>query len=151
MKNLDFAIHAIDLSKKFINSLNNEDFKKFAPTISSLNNDSEQLSLGFSTFGLKLYYMLGEWDKLSNSQKKEWIDYINSFQKNYKNLPKNSLDNVLKNHYSKFSLSSFLKDLIRSILNFLPIFNMIQTVLSLKKLLMLRPNKPSQQSTKWAL
>ena len=58
MKNLDFAIHAIDLSKKFINSLNNEDFKKFAPTISSLNNDSEQLSLGFSTFGLKLYYML---------------------------------------------------------------------------------------------
>ena len=103
MKNLDFAIHAIDLSKKFINSLNNEDFKKFAPTISSLNNDSEQLSLGFSTFGLKLYYMLGEWDKLSNSQKKNGLTTLIHFKKTIKIYLKILLDNVLKNHYSKFS------------------------------------------------
>lgn len=123
MKNLDFAQHAIISSKKFIKRLNNEDFKKFAPTLSSLGNGSKILSLGFSTFGLKLYYMLGEWDKLSDIEKKEWIDYINSFQKNYKNLPKNSfLDSVLINHYSNFSLSGFFKDTIRSILNFLPIF-----------------------------
>ena len=134
MKNLDFALHAIDSSKKFINSLNKKDFKKFAPTKSSLNNGSELLSLGFSTFGLKLYYMLGEWDKLSDSERKEWIDYINSFQKNYKNLPKNSfLDNVLINHYSKFSPSSLLKDLIRSILNFLPIFQYDTNSIKFKK------------------
>ncbi len=118
MKNLKFATSSIESSREYLKTLNSNDYKNFKPAKSGLTKNGESLRLGFSTYGLKLYFMLGEWDKLSNSDKKEWIDFLNSFKKNYKNFPKNSfIDDTLYNHYTKFSISNSSKDIIRSTLN----------------------------------
>lgn len=118
MKNLKFATSSIESSRDYLKTLNSNDYKNFKPANSGLTKNGELIRLGFSTYGLKLYFMLGEWDKLSDSNKKEWIDFLNSFKKNYKNFPVNSyIDDTLYDYYRKFSISNLSKDIIRSSLN----------------------------------
>tara|TARA_B100000989_G_scaffold166659_1_gene124589 strand:+ start:1815 stop:2921 length:1107 start_codon:yes stop_codon:yes gene_type:complete len=118
MKNLNFAISSIESSREYIKSLNRDDYKIFMPATSGLTKNGEMLRLGFSTYGLKLYFMLGEWGKLSELNKKEWIDYLNSFKRNYVSFPNNSfIDDTLYDYYTKFSIAITSKDLIRSTLN----------------------------------
>ena len=64
MKNLNFAISSIESSREYIKTLNINDYKIFMPATSGLTKNGESLRLGFSTYGLKLYFMLGEWRNL---------------------------------------------------------------------------------------
>tara|TARA_Y100000389_G_C17470258_1_gene529832 strand:- start:10032 stop:10970 length:939 start_codon:yes stop_codon:yes gene_type:complete len=78
--------------------------------------------------------MLGEWENLSDSYKLEWVQYINSFQKNYKNLPKNSfVDDIVYNFYTQKTLKSLSKDNLRKILNLLPMYNFETNDIKFKK------------------
>jgi hypothetical protein len=134
MKNLSFALKAVDSVPSYIMSLNSKDIKSFVPSKEGLTLDGQNLALGLSTYGLKLYYMLGEWHKLNESYKLEWINFINSFQKNYKNLPKNSfVDDVVHNFYTHKDISMLSKDSLRKILNLLPNFNFETNDIKFKK------------------
>jgi hypothetical protein len=124
MKNLDFAVNALDSVFDYVRTLNEIDYKSFKPSKGGLTDQGKRLTLGFSTYGLKIYYMLGEWDKLDKTNQNDWTNFINSFQKSYKNFPDNSfIDDVLYQHFNTPSLKSKSKDFGRNIFNLLPKYN----------------------------
>jgi hypothetical protein len=87
--------------ENFIKSLkkNTTDYSYY-PALKGLTNHGKNLELGFSCYALKIEYMLGHIDNINNIQTREWVDYLNSFQKNVKNLPENSyVDNELLEAY----------------------------------------------------
>ena len=53
---------------------------RYLPCVSGATDHGEKVSLGFSCFALKIYYMLGLWDKLPRTDQEEWVSYIKSFQ-----------------------------------------------------------------------
>ena len=50
---------------------------KFSPVLEGATKAGEELSLGFSCYVLKCYYMLGLWEKLDSETQSDWIDYLN--------------------------------------------------------------------------
>jgi hypothetical protein len=54
---------------------------KFIPCVKGVTKIGKEASLGFSCLALKLYYILGLWEKTEKSQKNNWVDYINNFQR----------------------------------------------------------------------
>lgn len=52
----------------------------YLPCKSGSTAVGKKISLGFSCFGLKTCYMLGLWDKLSDTDRRSWGNYIKSFQ-----------------------------------------------------------------------
>lgn len=84
-----------------------------------LNQNGKNLKLGPSCFGLKIFYMLNFWEKLDQKDKNEWANYINSFQKDIKNLPKNSfVDDAVLDFYMSNKIKNILQDPIKRLLNF---------------------------------
>ena len=74
------------------------------------------------TFGLKMYYMQGEWKGMPSDKKSEWIKFINSFQKNKVGLPKNSyVDEVVFDFYRKSSPKQELKTSLKNCKYFIKI------------------------------
>jgi hypothetical protein len=55
---------------------------QFNPCLNGLTKVGKNARLGFSCFALRIYYILGLWDKFDEDIKSEWIDYILSFQIN---------------------------------------------------------------------
>ena len=77
--------------ENFLNLLKDKSDKfKFSPTTEGVTKLGNELTLGFSCYALKCYYMTGFWEKLDDKTQTEWKNYINSFQQNYDGLPKNS-------------------------------------------------------------
>ena len=54
---------------------------KFYPVLAGATDEGLKISLGFSCFALKIYYILGLWDTLPKPEKNAWIHFILSFQK----------------------------------------------------------------------
>ena len=52
----------------------------FRPCLTGATVAGERAALGFSCFGLKIYYTLGLWDALPDSQRRDWLDFIRSYQ-----------------------------------------------------------------------
>tara|TARA_B100000123_G_scaffold80489_1_gene57905 strand:- start:2202 stop:3305 length:1104 start_codon:yes stop_codon:yes gene_type:complete len=105
----------------FLNNLKKpeEDFS-FFPALKGLTNDGKKLSLGFSCYALKIYYMLGKTKNIDNLV--DWAVYINSFQRDEKGLPRNSyVDSHLKASYEEIDFISSSKESIKALLNFLSI------------------------------
>ncbi len=70
----------VDL-KKFMQSLRREkSIGRFLPCARGYTEAGQKISLGFSCFALKIYYMLGWWDELESGDKKTWIQYLKSYQ-----------------------------------------------------------------------
>ena len=90
MRNSQFFIDAITGTQDYIYSLKKEDSFSFYPSNNGLTKYGEKLELGFSNYALKLYFMLGIWKQLENPEKENWKNYINSFQSDIANFPKNS-------------------------------------------------------------
>ena len=109
----------------FLETLKHEDNKFcFYPAKEGLTKGGKELKLGFSCFGLKVYYILGYWDNLSTEDKEAWGSYINDFQKIKKMYPKNSyIDEALVSNYLKLNPKRLHKDLAKIILNNLNIKN----------------------------
>ena len=94
----------------------------FFPALNGLTEEGQKLSLGFSCYALKINHMLGKLEKIDNLG--DWANYINSFQRDEKGLPKNSyVDNHLKESYENFNFISSSKESLKVILNFLKIKN----------------------------
>ena len=125
MNKLNFPTHFQDNLHSFIESLQKEDENfLYFPTNIGLTQDGKNLSLGFSTYVLKLFYMTGLWDDLSKPVRDKWIENINSYQKNHQNLPINSyIDQTLLNFYKKPPISKKIKNSIKKQLSFLSTVN----------------------------
>ena len=124
MKNLEFISKVPEDVKSYLYKLQKNDRVSFLPSLSGLTREGEQLQLGFSTYGLKLYYMLGIWDELDKNHKDQWSKFINSFQQNNKSFPENSyVDPVLLGNYKNYNLKKSSIDLIKKTMNFSSKYN----------------------------
>ena len=75
---------------EFTKLLERSDKYCFNLTKNSNNRQGELISLGFSCYALKVFYMTNEWSNLSNQDKDKWINFINSFQVDALEFPKYS-------------------------------------------------------------
>ena len=102
----------------FLSQLERGNFYDFNPALQGVTNHGKRISLGFSTFGLKIRYMLGEVSANDLEKTKIWSDFICSFQKNEKNYPNNFfIDDVLIDYYLKKNSEEFIKDKVKVLLN----------------------------------
>ncbi|MBF0195133.1 MAG: hypothetical protein HQL71_11290 [Magnetococcales bacterium] len=53
---------------------------RYLPCLSGSTEAGKNAGLGFSCFALKIYYTLGLWDKMPETQKSDWLDFIRSYQ-----------------------------------------------------------------------
>lgn len=75
----------------FLNTLRSEENSfHFFPSANGVTNAGKTISLGFSCYALKIYYITGLWEDLNELEKRNWLDYINSFQDNNPKFPENS-------------------------------------------------------------
>ena len=73
-----------DLNEKILGFLSKLEVQlqpgRYLPCISGVTDQGEKVSLGFSCFALRIYYMLGFWDKLERADQEKWVSHIKSFQ-----------------------------------------------------------------------
>ena len=102
----------------YVSSLKKDGEYSYFPALNNLTYYGENLSLGFSTYALKIYFILNEWENLSQEQKNTWINYILSFQKNEKGFPSNSfIDKYLVENYHNLDLKRKSIDFTKKTLN----------------------------------
>jgi len=108
----------LDDTKLFIESLRKKESFEFKPVKKGILQNSEKLTLGFSSYGIKLYFMLGMWDNITDDEKSSWIDYINTFQKKENKYGTNYyVDDALVNYYNKFDIKDNFKNVSKFLLN----------------------------------
>ncbi len=108
----------LDNVKIFIKSLRNNNTYTFEPVKKGATKYGQNLTLGFSSYAMKIYYMLGIWEDLSQHEQNEWINYINSFQKQDSKFGKNFyVDSTIVNYYEKFQTKNEIKNLSKLLLN----------------------------------
>ena len=103
---------------EFLENLKKEENYSFYPALKGLTNVGKSLNLGFSCYGLKIYYMTGAWDKLSEESKKDWLTYLNSFQISSNRFPENSfVDEYLVKDYDSLFTKNYYKYITKTLLN----------------------------------
>jgi len=118
LNNLATVEEMISNSVEFYKNLHKSDSYSYSPVLEGSTELGNKLSLGFSTFGLKMSYMSGEWECLTENKQLNWTNYINSFQSEKEGLPKNSyVDKVLYEFYNNTSVKQITKDVIKNIVN----------------------------------
>ena len=96
-----------DSVSSYLNNLNIGNYE-YNPAMQNLTSDGEKLRLGFSCFSLKIFYILGIWQKLDDTDKKNWINYINSFQTINDKFPENSyIDDILFENYNNEKIKTW--------------------------------------------
>lgn len=104
---------------KFVDSLKRDECK-FNPVTKGITPKGEKLELGFSCYALKIYFITGRWELLTNNQKEIWIKYINSFQSASNDFTVNAfIDEEYVNAYNEFSLTKNVKEAVKSFLIYL--------------------------------
>lgn len=105
----------------FLDTLKNKNKKfDYYPCLEGVTQAGKQISLGFSCYGLKTLYTINHWDPLNSKIKKEWGEYLNSFQKDTTKFPINSyIDNEYIKHFERFNLKHISKDSVKTVLNIL--------------------------------
>ena len=103
----------------FLRSLKkNENIFSYFPVSTGITKYGQKLEVGFSTYALKILFITGEWNDLKDEHKKNWISYLNSFQVEKSNYPKNSfIDNNYLDFFEEKKVSLFGKDIIKGLLN----------------------------------
>ena len=105
--------------EKFLYSLQNKNNEfHFYPVLEGVTYYGKQLTLGFSCYVIKCFHMLDLWDSLDEGYKQKWLEYINSFQVDNKNLPSNSyLDPGMHHFYTSTTRKLSLKDNLKKLIN----------------------------------
>ena len=110
---------------EFLNSLKDRDSDyRFNLTKDGLTEPGKNITLGFSCYALKLYYILGYWDNLDEIQKDGWVTFIKNFQKNTSSFNKNIFED--KNYIEAFNdTTTFkkIKNITKSSLNYIGLKN----------------------------
>ena len=96
---------------------------RFLPCLRGVTEEGKKAALGFSCFALKIFFMLGQWNKLEKKEQDSWIFLIKSFQNNDSvvqedPIKKNAfIDPALITHLESngqpFFLRSLLKEFIK--------------------------------------
>jgi len=95
---------------KFTKSLKSQNDHSFKPVRNGELKYGNDLKLGFSSYGLKLYFMLGIWDELDTKSQDSWTDYINTFQSNGGTQGTNFyIDPGIKNYYDSINFKKEVK------------------------------------------
>lgn len=103
---------------QFINELNKDQIYLYQPSLSGVTENGKGLSLGFSCYALKIYFMTGQWHNLDTAKKHNWINFINSFQVKKSKFPDNSfIDTEFLNAYNRMPIKNELKFFAKSFLN----------------------------------
>ena len=96
--------------KKFTISLKSQNDFSFKPVSNGELKNGNNLKLGFSSYGLKLYFMLGIWDELDTKSQNSWTEYINTFQsKGGTQVSNFYLDPGIKNYYDSLDFKKEVK------------------------------------------
>ena len=103
---------------EFINKLRKDEIYLYKPSLDGVTEKGDLLSLGFSCYALKIYFMLSEWEKINQEEQNQWLNFINSFQVNKDNFPSNSfIDPKFLDSYNNLGLSENIKYATKSALN----------------------------------
>ena len=111
--------HNISLETlSFVDSLENKYKNHFFPAKKGLTKNGKNLEMGFICYALKIFKMTGKWDKLSDNQKKIYLQKLESFQKEKSDYPSNYFidDALLKSYEETFSIEN-AKYIVKKILN----------------------------------
>ena len=118
MKNSSKYIDIIENTFIFLKSVEKDSEFEYYPSTKGLTKYGENINLGFSTYALKILYMLNKKEFNEKNHLDKWANYINSYQKSIKPFPTNSfIDNVMIDFYKNKNLQSFTKDKVKIILN----------------------------------
>lgn len=103
----------------FLNSLQDKESKyHYAPVNLGITTAGSKLSLGFSCYALKTYYILGYWENTTDSNKKDWLSYIKSFQIISEKASENLfVDPEYINFIKKFNIGSYIKEGLKKSIN----------------------------------
>ncbi len=72
---------ANDSIPAFVDTLRRPDqIERYFPCINGSTEMGKKISLGFSTFAARIYYMLNRFDDLPEDQRSKWINFLLSFQ-----------------------------------------------------------------------
>jgi len=100
----------------YVDLLKKDNKFEFNPSLYGLTKVGKKLNLGFSNYGLKIKYMLGELN--SETLVTNWVDYINSYQQTKKHFPKNSfIDPAFLNGYKFLGFKDELKFNVKNFTN----------------------------------
>tara|TARA_A100001015_G_scaffold135004_1_gene149821 strand:- start:2979 stop:4088 length:1110 start_codon:yes stop_codon:yes gene_type:complete len=118
MNNLNSLIQEIkEKNFNFLDQLRDEKIiYRFNPVSQGILEGGSNLSLGFSCYALKTFYILKYWDKLSQKEKVEWTTYIKSFQGTTDSF---QTPLFIDENFLRFSNDSkvLMKDLVKKTLN----------------------------------
>ena len=104
---------------KFLDSLQRDGYK-FNPVTKGITSNGAKLELGLSCYALKIYFITGRWELLTDNQKEKWICYINSFQSETNDFAVNAfVDKKYVNAYREFSFTKNLKETLKRVLIYL--------------------------------
>ena len=120
LKNFNYLIQEVDSKTEgFLLELKKQnDTFNFFPALEGLTSAGKNLNLGFSCYALKIFFILGLWEKLDSESKKSWKNYISDFQINKKNPSENLfIDTSYLSYYQRLSLNKLLKNTSKKILN----------------------------------
>lgn len=107
-----------DLILGFTKSLRVENSYKFKPLKKGITKNGERLSLGFSCYALKIYYMTGELSNFKENELDGWAKYINSFQTHNDNyLTDYFIDPIFEKYYTSVFSKETVTSLTKNILN----------------------------------
>ena len=78
---LDWISQLTETLPQFMQRLRSPDNPgRFFPCVKGLTEAGRKVSLGFSTFAVKIYYTIGLWEKISASERDAWVGFIKLFQ-----------------------------------------------------------------------
>ena len=102
----------------FLNKLRKDEIYLYQPSLEGVTKKGNLISLGYSCYAVKIYFMVSKWEELNQDEQNEWIQYINSFQADNNRFPKNSyIDQHFLDSYSNFGITENIKYGIKSALN----------------------------------
>ena len=108
--NKDFIESYLD----FLNSLKKDNEYTYYPVKQGSTHEGNDIDLGFSCFAIKSLYIIDEWKNITEQQKNNWVNFINSFQSNVnKNFSEGSFIDI--NYLENINRFSFTKETKRNI------------------------------------
>lgn len=103
---------------KFVESLGKDNLNFFYPLKKGLTISGKNLNMGFLCYGLKIMYMSGQWDNLSDEKKKNYKNSLNLFQKiEYKDFNNYFIDQALIDGYESIFSALNTKHLVKTSLS----------------------------------
>ena len=119
---------------EFLDKLRKNQLYLYKPSLEGVTEKGDLLSLGYSCYALKIYFMTSEWNKLNEEDKNSWVEFINSFQSNNNKFPSNSyIDPHFLEAYKNLGLSNNIKYGMKTFLNTLNLGNYDTKKILLKK------------------